>query len=124
MNNEIMDYKLKGYCCSQIIMEMGLKRLGLEDKEMIKAMRGLCFGMNRGKNCGILTAAMCLIYLAGTEETRARCGDDFFDWFEDNFGAIDCEVLLEGDPMNKVEKCPVMIEASFAELSDILEWDQ
>ncbi|MEA4923075.1 MAG: C-GCAxxG-C-C family protein [Eubacteriaceae bacterium] len=123
MDQEILEYKLKGYCCSQVMMDMGLKRMGKENQELVDAMGGLCFGMNQGKNCGIVTAAMCILHLADPKEADMKLCRDFFEWFEDAFGTIECSELLEGNPLNKVEKCPKMIKAAMEELSDMLGWE-
>lgn len=123
MEQELLEYKLKGYCCSQIVIDMGLKRMGKENQDLVDAMGGVCFGMNQGKNCGILIAAMCLLHLVDPKEADMVYCRDFFDWFEDAFGAIDCDELLEGNPLNKVEKCPMMIQASMTELSEMLDWE-
>ena len=58
MNEEILDLKLKGYCCSQMIMEMGLRRLEKENEDLVSAMAGLCDGMWSGRVCGILSARL------------------------------------------------------------------
>jgi len=123
MSQEILEYKLRGYCCSQIVMAMGLERLGKENKELVEAMGGLCFGMNQGRTCGIITAAMCLLQLADPVETEKRHAADFINWFEDVFGSAECRELLEGNPLNKAEKCPQMLDAAFKQISELLEWD-
>lgn len=123
MNEEIFDLKLKGYCCSQIIMEMGLRRLGKTNEDLIEAMAGLCDGTGSGKICGVLSAAICLLHLADSKKASMGASEDMTDWFEDAFGDTECSVLLEGNALNKVEKCPAMIDATFHELEDILEWD-
>lgn len=123
MNQELLEYKLKGYCCSQIITHWGLKQMGKENPDMVQASAGLCFGMNQGKNCGILSAGMCILHLADPEAADLENCRDFYDWFEETFGSIECDDLLEGNPLNKVEKCPMMIEASMTKLAELLEWD-
>lgn len=123
MNQELLEYKLKGYCCSQIVIDWGLGRMGKENPDMVQAMAGLCFGMNQGKNCGIVTAAMCLLHLADPNAADMENCRDFFEWFEDAFGSIECDDLLEGNPLNKAEKCPMMIEAAMTKLTELLEWD-
>lgn len=123
MNQDIMEYKLKGYCCSQIIMAMGLARLGKENPDLIEAMAGLCNGFWRGKTCGIYSACICLLYLADTKEADRYNAAAFCDWFEDAFSDTECEALLENNPMNKIEKCPAMLDASFEKVSELLEWD-
>lgn len=123
MNEEILDLKLKGYCCSQMIMEMGLSRLEKENEDLVAAMAGLCDGMWSGRVCGILSAAICLLYLADPKGASQGLVEELTDWFEDAFGETDCEALMEGNPLNKVEKCPMMLEASFQKIEELLEWD-
>ncbi len=123
MNEEIFELKLHGYCCSQIIMEMGLRRMNKENPDLIAAMAALCNGFWRGKLCGIYSACLCLLYLADPDEADRFNAGAFCDWFEDSFGNTECSALLDNDPMNKIEKCPAMIEASFTKVSELLEWD-
>lgn len=124
MNEEILDLKLKGYCCSQMIMEMGLRRLEKENKDLVASMAGLCDGMWSGRACGILSAGICLLYLADPKEASQGLVEDLTDWFEDAFGAIDCGELLASDPLAKVEKCPMMLEGTFQKIEELLEWDE
>jgi hypothetical protein len=35
MNEDIFELKLHGYCCSQIIMELGLRKLGKENSDLV-----------------------------------------------------------------------------------------
>ncbi len=123
MNEEILDLKLKGYCCSQIMMEMGLRRLEKENPDLIGAMAGLCDGMRSGRTCGILSAAICLLSLASPKAAGQSLAEDLTDWFEDAFEALDCRELMAGDPLAKVEKCPMMLEATFQKIEELLEWD-
>lgn len=123
MNEKIFNYKLKGYCCSQIITAMGLEAMGKENPDYVQASAGLCFGLGRGRDCGIVAAAVCLMYLANPEDAHRGLADDFVDWFEATFDAMDCETLLDGNPLNKVEKCPMMLEASFTKLCELMDWE-
>lgn len=124
MNQDILEFKLKGYCCSQIIMGLGLKKMGKENPDLIAAMAGLCNGLWQGKTCGILSAAICLLYLADPEEAGRFYGSAFYEWFEDAFGSTECDELLEDNPLNRAEKCPAMLEASYLKLCELLEWDE
>lgn len=123
MKQEIFELKLQGYCCSQILMELGLRKIGKENPDLITAMAGLCNGLWQGKVCGIYSAALCLLYLADPEEASRFNVGAFNDWFEDAFGSLECDVLMEDNPMNKVEKCPAMLEASYLKICDLMEWD-
>ncbi len=123
MNEELLDLRLKGYCCSQIVMEMGLRRLGKENQDLVAAMAGLCEGMWSGGTCGILSAGICLLYLADPKTASQQLTEDLTDWFEDAFGTVSCEELLAGDSLARVEKCPMMLESAFQKIEELLEWD-
>jgi hypothetical protein len=122
MKEELLLLKLKGYCCSQIIMEMGLKRLNKENPDMITALEGLCGGVRIGKICGILSAAVCLFFLASPDNAD-DLSEEFTKWFSKSFGHVDCDDLLGGNEQNKVDKCPLMVEASFEKITDQMGWD-
>ncbi|MDY3954018.1 MAG: C-GCAxxG-C-C family protein [Anaerovoracaceae bacterium] len=124
INEKIIDLKLQGNCCSQIIMQMGMDAMGKEkNPDLIAAMAGLCGGLHRGKVCGILTAAACLLYMRNPEEAGQGQNEELLDWFEDEFGSLDCDELLEGNPLNKAEKCPAMMDATYKKLQEMLGWE-
>ena len=122
VNNEIMNLKLRGYCCSQIVMQIGLEKLGKDNDDLVAAMAGLCNGMETGKVCGCLSAGICLMFLADPEGTSRRGASEMTDWFAESFGETDCSKLLEGKLSNKVELCPVLIENTLKKVEEILEW--
>ncbi|NLD19651.1 MAG: C_GCAxxG_C_C family protein [Clostridiales bacterium] len=123
MKEEVFMLKMKGYCCSQIIMEMGLGKLGKENHELVEAMAGLCDGVKCGKICGVFSAAICLLYLADGKEAEKGLIHEFTDWFEESFGALDCEDLIGQDTMKKTQLCPMIVESSLVKLEELLEWD-
>ena len=123
MNEEIFMLKMNGYCCSQIIMELGLKKIGKENPDMVEASAGLCFGAKCGKLCGAVSAAICLMCLADEQAESKGLIQEYIDWFEEGFEALDCEDLLAGDPMAKVEKCPMIVESTLTKLEELLEWE-
>ena len=100
-----------------------LRRLEKENEDLVSAMAGLCDGMWSGRVCGILSAAICLLYLADPKEASQNNVEELTEWFEDAFTFTDCEDLLEGNPLNKVEKCSMMLEATFQKIEELLEWD-
>lgn len=112
----IMELRLKGYCCSQIIMSIALNRFHMDNPEIIKAMHGLCDGFHCKGTCGIVTAAACVFALAEEEGSIT----DFTEWFEDRYGSLICEELIEDDPMIKMTKCPQMLEASAEMIEQLL----
>ncbi len=123
MNEEIFTLKINGYCCSQMVMEMGLKRLDMENEQLVEAMAGLCDGVKCGSICGVVSAALCLMYLADGREAERGLIEEYLWWFEESFGALDCRDLVGDDPMAKLEKCPMFVEATMVKLEEMLEWD-
>lgn len=123
MKEKVFELKMKGYCCSQIVMQIGLEYIGKENEELVEAMAGLCEGVKCGKICGAVSAASCLIHLADGKEAGKGLVDDFIDWFEEAFGSLECAELLGNDPMAKIEKCPMFVESTLSKLEDLLEWE-
>ena len=123
MKEKIFTYKMNGYCCSQIVMQIGHEMLGRENDELVEAMAGLCDGVKCGRICGAASAAVCLLYLADGKAAEMGLIQEYLDWFEDAFGALDCEELLGDDPMAKLEKCPMFVESTLLKLEELLELD-
>lgn len=123
MKERIFELKMNNYCCSQIVMAIGLEKLGIENAQLIEAMAGLCDGAKCGKMCGTASAAVCLMYLADAKTAQGGLAQEYLEWFEDSFGAMDCEELLSEGPMAKLEKCPMMVEATMVKLEELLEWE-
>ncbi len=118
----MQDYRLKGYCCSQIVTDIGLKAMDKENPDMVEASAGLCFGLNCGKLCGALSAAVQILFLHDPEEATMSSAQHLTDWFEETCGSTECEDILEGDPINKIEKCPNIVEAVINEMLDLMEF--
>ena len=123
MKEGIFTLKMKGYCCSQIVREIGLEREGMKNDMLVEAMAGLCDGAKCGRICGAVSAAVCLLYAVDSKEAEGGLAEEFLDWFEDAFGALDCSELLGDDPMAKIEKCPMFVESALLKLEELLEWD-
>ena len=117
---ELLDHKLKGYCCSQIIMAAYLKRMEKENPELIEAVGGLCIGSHIGQLCGTLSAAICVITLATGGETRAMC-DDLTAWFEDSYGSVQCRDIIGEDLIYKVDICKDVVTDTFNKMEEILD---
>lgn len=123
MKEKIFMLKMKNYCCSQIVMEIGLEKLGIENSQLVSAMAGLCEGVKCGSICGTASAAVCFMYLADPQLAESGIVQEYLDWFEESFGALDCETLLIDGPMAKLEKCPMLVETTMNKLEELLEWD-
>lgn len=123
MKEKIFNLKLKGYCCSQMVMEIGLEYLGIENPQLVNSMAGLCEGVKCGSICGAASAAVCLMYLADAKAAESGLVQEYLDWFEDLFGTLNCNELIGDDPMTKLEKCPTIVEATMNMVEELLEWD-
>ncbi len=120
-SERIFEYKLKGYCCSQIITAMILEDLGKENEDLIAAMGGYCNGLECGENCGTLLASVAMLYMVDTKAADRELRADFMDWFYDAYGSYNCRDIVHDDPAKKMEICPVMIENCYNMLYEMLE---
>jgi C_GCAxxG_C_C family probable redox protein len=122
----------QGFCCSQIILYLGLDELGKESPDLIKAMQGLCGGMGRsGKTCGALTGGVCLIGLNAGKGTAAEFSHPkindmvsrLIEWFENSYGTLDCEGILDHslDEGNEYPvQCGNIVSATYSKVREIL----
>lgn len=122
----------QGFCCSQIILILGLDEQGKENPDLIKAMNGLCGGMGRsGKTCGALTGGVCLIGLACGKGTPLESGHpkinvmiyELMEWFEETYGSLDCEEILDHslDEGNEYPvQCGNTVSKTFSKVQEIL----
>ncbi len=64
---EILPQIHKGYCCSQLLMQIFLQSAGEdceEKSQLIRAMHGLCVGMGGQEGpCALLTSGACILSL-------------------------------------------------------------
>lgn len=124
----------QGFCCSQILVIMGLEALNRENADLVRAMAGLCGGIEIGyKNCGALMGGMCLLSLyvgrGSLLEREVRFGNmmqqELLEWFDENFtqvyGGINCGQILENNPINKIQKCPQVVVEVYLKVKEILE---
>jgi len=120
----LYELKLKGYCCSQILLKLGMEDTQMdENPELIRAARGLCDGLHSGLLCGILSSAACLVAMLQPEDAGALT-KELVEWFRDEYeeanGGITCKDILAGDQMNKTLKCPKILEATYDKAMEML----
>ena len=63
------------------------------------------------------------MYVADGKAAESGLIEEYLDWFEESFGALDCSDLVGDDPMAKLEKCPMFVESTLVKLEEMLEWD-
>lgn len=121
----LFELRLKGYCCSQIIMIMGLEDAHrAENPDLIQAVRGLCNGVQTGMICGILTSAACLLSLLQPEKADILIAD-ITEWFKSEYGegcgGICCSDILAGDRMKPFTLCPQILAATYDKVLEMVE---
>ena len=123
---KVMNERLKGHCCSESIMNMGLEDIGLDPGTIqlfVKSMGAFCGGLREGLACGTLCAAVAVLCIAEEDPVKAKnetC-PEMMAWFKEHFGAWNCGELLEGDDTRRMTLCPVIIEETYIKLNDMLE---
>ncbi|HHW08256.1 MAG TPA: C_GCAxxG_C_C family protein [Clostridia bacterium] len=126
--SRIAALKQQDYCCSQIIIKMGLEDGEREDNpELVHAAAGLCDGLHAGMVCGILSGAALLIALYEPER-RKLLVNELVEWFREEFeaehGGITCDDILQDDELNRMLKCPRILAATYDKVLELLELDE
>lgn len=131
--SQLMDYRKQGFFCSQILILQGLELMGKDNPDLVRAMHGLAGGLGfSGELCGALTGGAALLGLYAGKGTPEQGDDprlifmieDLVKWFkaeyEEPFGGIRCEQILNGDSQNQVKRCPVMVNGVFQKVKELL----
>ncbi|MDR0936494.1 MAG: C-GCAxxG-C-C family protein [Oscillospiraceae bacterium] len=129
LQERIETLTLNGLHCSQIMLSLAQSLSGEEEPSVIAAMGGLGGGLYRGLNCGTLTGGCCLLasYCSrGSIDEQDKYPykqmvADLAQWFEDTFGTVNCAELVSTNPLERREKCPKLIEATYAKCLELLE---
>jgi C_GCAxxG_C_C family probable redox protein len=127
---DVAALKAKGFHCAQIIVLLGLRMLGKENPDLVRAMHGFTGGLGRcGRLCGCLAAGLSLFGLYAGKGTEEESEDPMIymmaaelgDWFRERFGSDQCCDLTNNDPDVKKTVCPPIMEETFAKVLEILE---
>jgi len=122
----------QGFCCSQIMVILGLDEQGQENPDLIRAMHGLCGGIGRsGKTCGALTGGVCVLGLKMGKGTPQEFGhsklnrmiNDLLEWFEEVHGSIDCDGILDhslGEGNEYPVQCGNIVSTTYSKVNEIL----
>ena len=131
--DEMLALYEQGYDCAQILMRMVLDAEGKENPDMIRALAGLNGGIGGSAGtCGCMTGGACLLaYYAGKgadDETAHKNYQDmmlkFTEWFKEyttEYGGVECYQILDGDNRNKIQRCPLIMEATLEKCLTLLE---
>ena len=104
------------FCCSQTVLAIGMRRLGVDDPDLLRTMAAFCGG-KCGGTCGALVggAALLGLYLGWgrpEQEREARLREysaELTKQFHDYWHATDCEGLVHNDPELRAYTCPSLI---------------
>lgn len=129
----MLELSQQGFYCAQILLILALESEGKENPDLVRAMGGLNGGLgNSGGICGCLTGGACFLsYYAGKgeeDELAHPDGDamiqELTQWFREytaEYGSPDCKNILEGDSRNKIQRCPILMEAVLEKCMALLE---
>jgi hypothetical protein len=121
---EIFRLATQGYCCSQILVKMGLDAKEEENPELLDAMAGLCGGLHSGLCCGTLTGAACLLSLYDRKNAASTMIPRLVEWFQATYtqayGGIGCDEIIANNPMNRGERCPKIMAETFEKCRELL----
>jgi len=121
---EIFRLAAQGYCCSQIMVKMGLEARQGENQELLDAVAGLCGGLHSGLCCGILTGAACLLSLYDKQNAAIYMIPRLVEWFEttytSSYGGISCKDIIDNNPINKFDRCPKVMEETMEKCRELL----
>ena len=120
----IRELSLKGYCCSQIMVQLGLDYVGKENPDMIQAAAGLCKGIRSGKICGVLTGAAMMLTIIDSGNAAEYMIPELSEWFEETyterFGGPDCNCIIGESPIQKGMRCTKIMEETYEKAMEIL----
>ena len=135
--DRMLELSGQGFYCAQILMILALESEGKEGPDLIRAMGGLKGGLGfSGRVCGALTGGCCLLgYFCGKGEAEELEDPDasamireLAEWFEESmeeaYGGSSCAQILDGDPGNKMRRCPQIVEGVFEKCLEILQEHQ
>lgn len=123
-----------GFSCAQMIMATALQDEEKENADLLRAVGGLNMGYwYNGGPCGALTGGCCMLsYYAGkgeADELEDPCIQEmlaeYVQWFNEkakaDYGGTCCDTILDGDPNNKMIRCPMLIQTCYLKAMEILE---
>lgn len=131
---DVLKLSASGYSCSQIMVKMALEAEGTENDDLVRSVNGLFNGIGgKQKTCGTLIGGVMIL---GLYAGRAKVEEDykenysgmtreFIDWFENEFGSMDCADIIGVKKFEEGEesfmlKCGDIIVKSYEKVIQIL----
>lgn len=132
----VMQLVAQGFCCSQVILILGLEVQGRENPELVRAVNGLCQGLGcRDEACGALSGGVCLLALHAGKGTPGEERHDRYelllgslvDWFRETvrarYGGTRCDDIVgAGNPAPDPARCgPLVVQTYERAMALLLE---
>jgi hypothetical protein len=111
---------LRGFCCTQALVQVALDELGVENEQMVDAVAALCVGMFSGADCGALAGGALAMALRGSPPFDGALVAELVDWFRGEYGALACCEILSDDPLDRYTKCPPLMVRTYETAMRIL----
>jgi hypothetical protein len=111
---------LSGRCCTQIMVQMALDETGAENAQMVDAVGALCLGLFAGRTCGALVGGLLAMALRSSAPVDGELGKQLVEWFDDEYGSLECDDLLKDDPMARFTTCPAIVSRTYEEATQLL----
>lgn len=105
----VLELGSQGYTCAQIVLAGGLRLMGRENPDLLRAMAGLAQGVGcSGEICGALSGGVCLIALhtakgLDSEENMPEAQalmNTLVEWFREELcggGGVSCDAIMGVD---------------------------
>lgn len=128
LNELVLEQLKNGHHCSQTMMQLSMDLREIDDPFLIRSLGALGGGMFAQRTCGTLTGAVCALssYFPrpqGEPEPRGYIAPakELVEWFEQEFGSLDCRDLVEFKMDSIMAFCPGLMARTFEKLLEILE---
>ena len=123
-SKEVYRLAMQGYCCSQIMVKVGLEARGEDNPTLMDAMAGLCGGLYSGLCCGTLTGAACLLSMFDREVAAMNMIPRIVEWFQmtysQEYGGISCDEIIDNNLGNRGERCPKIMAETLDKCRELL----
>jgi|WetSurMetagenome_2_1015567.scaffolds.fasta_scaffold15266_4 hypothetical protein len=123
-SKEVYRLAMQGYCCSQIMVKVGLEARGEDNPTLIEAMAGLCGGLHAGLCCGTLTGAACLLSMFDRKVAAMNMIPRIVEWFQmtysQEYGGISCDEIIDNNLGNRGERCPKIMAETLDKCRELL----
>lgn len=120
----IYELAAQGYCCSQVMVKIGLDARSENNPGLLDAVAGLCGGMYSGLCCGTLTGAACLLSMYDRKNAAIDMIPRLVEWFQmtynEEYGGINCVEIIDGNPAHRGERCPRIMGETIEKCRELL----